>query len=121
MAALLNDGSGTFTDGTALVFGSSAGILLRGALAVAQLTNDPMPDLIQHRRMESFCGPRVLLQRSNSYCFLLLNVELFAAALSQWHRHLSLLPSPAAASAFSSSCAPASECSHPLRGSPVYG
>jgi tRNA A-37 threonylcarbamoyl transferase component Bud32 len=63
MAALLNDGSGNFTDGTPQVFGSLPGFS-HGALAVAQFTNDSMPDLI-HIGLGDFCGPRVLLQRAN--------------------------------------------------------
>src|SRR3989338_7866557 len=64
MSALLNDGSGNFTDGTAQVFGPLPGFYW-GAIAVGQFTNDAMPDLI-HIGIGDFCGPRVLLQRFNT-------------------------------------------------------
>lgn len=64
LAALFNDGTGNFTDGSALVFGTLPGFQY-GGMAVAQFTNDSMLDLINSGR-GSFCGPRVLLQNSSS-------------------------------------------------------
>jgi tRNA A-37 threonylcarbamoyl transferase component Bud32 len=64
MVALLNDGSGNFTDGTELLFGQLPGALF-GSVVVAQLTNDSMADLM-YIGEGSFCGPRVLLRRTNT-------------------------------------------------------
>jgi hypothetical protein len=64
MAALLNDGSGNFTDGTAWVFGSLPGILFWCTHSrPAHQRFDAGP---HHIGIGSFCGPRVLLQRANA-------------------------------------------------------
>lgn len=55
MTALLNSGSGIFSEGTAAVFGSLPGFD-HGAFAVAHLTNDSMPDLI-NIGIGSFAAP----------------------------------------------------------------
>jgi hypothetical protein len=64
MAALLNDGSGNFVDETAQVFGSIPAFA-NGAIAIAQLTGDSKPDLI-NVGTGLFCGPRVFLQNDSS-------------------------------------------------------
>jgi hypothetical protein len=114
MAALLNDGSGNFTDGTPQVFGSLPGFS-QGALAVAQFTNDSMPDLIH-------IGDGLLLRSPcaspacECYCFLVLLSSSAACRLPRATRRPRSSPLPsvaasAAASASSSSCAPAAACS----------
>lgn len=61
--ALLNDGSGNFSDGTSEVLGQVPGFVF-GSLAIGQFTNDLKPDLI-NIGLGFFCGPRIFVQREN--------------------------------------------------------